>query len=61
MGKAWYASKTIWANVVAFAATVGTIAGVDTGLTPEVQAEVVAAVMAVVNVALRLVTGEPIQ
>jgi hypothetical protein len=61
MGKAWYASKTIWANVVAFAATLGTIVGVDTGLTPEVQAEVVAAVMAVVNVALRLITGEPIK
>ena len=58
--KSWYASKTIWANVVAFAATLGVILGVDLGLTAEVQAEIVAAVLAGVNVVLRLITTQPI-
>ena len=59
--KSWYASKTIWANLVAFAATVAVIAGVDVGLTPEVQAEIVAAVLAGVNIVLRLITREAIR
>lgn len=54
--KPWYASKTIWANIAAFVATVAVIAGVDVGLTPEVQAEIVAAVLAGVNIILRLIT-----
>ena len=58
--KPWYASKTIWANLVAFAATVAVIAGVDLGLTPEVQAEIVAAVLAGVNIVLRLITTQGI-
>lgn len=59
--KPWYASKTIWSNIVAFAATVAVIAGVDVGLTPEVQAEIVAAVLAGVNIVLRLITREAIR
>lgn len=59
--KPWYTSKTIWANLVAFAATVAVIAGVDVGLTPEVQAEIVAAVLAGVNIVLRLITREAIR
>ena len=59
--KSWYASKTIWANIVAFAATIGVIGGVDLGLTEAVQAEMVAAVMAVVNVVLRLVTTQAVK
>ena len=58
--KRWFASKTIWANIVAFAATVAVIAGVDVGLTPEVQAEIVAAVLAGVNIVLRLITKQPV-
>ena len=58
--KPWFASKTIWANIVAFAATAAVIAGVDVGLTPEVQAEIVAAVLAGVNVVLRLITKQGI-
>ena len=60
--KPWYASKTIWANVLAFAATMFTVFGVNLPfeLSPEVQAEIVAAVMAVVNIVLRFVTTEPI-
>ena len=59
--KPWYVSKTIWANLVAFAATVAVIAGVDVGLTPEVQAEIVAAVLAGVNIVLRLITKQGIE
>ncbi len=59
--KPWYASKTVWANIVAFAATVAVIAGIDVGLTPEVQAEIVAAVLAGVNIVLRLITREAIR
>ena len=58
--KPWYASKTIWANIVAFAATLAVIFGVDLGLTPETQAEIVAAVLAAVNIVLRLVTTQGI-
>lgn len=60
--KPWYASKTIWANVVAFVATMATVFGLDLpfDLSAEVQAEIVAAVMAVVNIVLRFVTSTPI-
>ncbi|MDH3231222.1 MAG: hypothetical protein OEN55_15640 [Alphaproteobacteria bacterium] len=60
--KPWYASKTIWANMVAFAATMAMVFGLDLpfDLTAEVQAEIVAAVMAVVNIALRFVTDTSI-
>ncbi|KKL62861.1 hypothetical protein LCGC14_2180920 [marine sediment metagenome] len=59
--KPWYASKTIWANIMAFAGTMGLIFGVDLGLTPEVQAQIVAATMAVVNVVLRLITTQAVK
>lgn len=60
--KPWYASKTIWANAVAFAATMTMVFGVDlpVDLGPDVQAEIVAAIMAVVNIVLRFVTDKPI-
>ena len=34
--------------------------GLDLGLTPEIQAQLVAGIMVVVNIALRFVTKEPI-
>ena len=37
-----------------------TIFGFDFALTPEVQAEIVAAVMAVVNIVLRFITTKPV-
>lgn len=60
--KPWYASKTIWVNIVAFVATMAMVFGVDLPfeLTAEVQAEIVAAIMAVVNIVLRFVTDTPI-
>ena len=60
MSKTWWQSKTIWANVIAFVATIAGMFGFDWGLTPETQAQIVAAVMAVVNVVLRFITDKPI-
>ena len=58
--KPWYLSKTIWANIVAALLTFGSIAGLDLGLTPEDQAQLVAGVLVVVNIVLRFVTNEAI-
>jgi hypothetical protein len=60
-GKHWYASKTIWANVVALIAAVAMSAGLDLGLDPETQATIVAGILAIVNVVLRLITREPVK
>ena len=54
--KKWYQSKTIWANVLGGAATIAGVFGLDLGLTPEAQAQIVAGVLALINVVLRLVT-----
>ena len=52
----WFASKTLWVNIVATVATLAGVFKVDLGLTPEVQATVVTTILALVNIALRLVT-----
>jgi len=52
----WFASKTLWVNVVAALATLAGVFKIDLGLTPEVQATVVTTILALVNIALRLVT-----
>ena len=53
-------SKTLWANGLAFL-SVGTLAqGLDLGLTADVQAKILAAVMAIVNIVLRFMTTEAI-
>ena len=54
--KKWYESRTIWANVVALAATMAGMFGLDLGLTPDTQAQIVVGIVAVVNIVLRLVT-----
>ena len=59
--KSKWASKTLWANIVAIIATLGGVFGLDLGLTPEVQAQLVAAIMAVVNIGLRFVTKTAIK
>jgi hypothetical protein len=60
MDKKWWSSKTIWANAIMLIATGLEVSGVTNVLTAEVQAQVVTAVMAVVNVVLRFVTKEPV-
>lgn len=59
--KSWYESKTMWANLIGGGVTIGGVFGLDLGLTPEVQAQLVAGIMAVVNIVLRLVTKGPIR
>lgn len=58
--KPWYASKTIWANIVAGIAAIGLAFGLDLGLDADTQAQIVAGVMALVNVGLRFVTDQPV-
>ena len=52
----FYASRTLWINVVATVATLAGVFKIDLGLTPEVQATVVTTILALANIALRLVT-----
>ncbi len=59
--KSWIESRTIWLNIVAGVATLATVFGVDLGLTPEVQAELVAGIMVVVNIVLRFMTSTAIK
>ena len=56
----WFASKTLWVNVVALVATLAGVFKLDLGLTPEVQATVVTTILALVNIVLRFVTTTPI-
>ncbi len=58
--KNWYSSKTIVANLLALLASFAVMAGVDAGLTPAIQSELVAGFMAVVNICLRLDTSSSI-
>ena len=57
--KPFWSSKTLWVNAVALAAAALGAFNIDV-LTPEVQAQVVGVVMAVVNIALRFVTNSGI-
>ena len=56
----WFASKTLWVNVIAAVATLAGVFKLDLGLTPEVQATVVTTILALVNIGLRLVTKTPV-
>lgn len=59
--KPLWQSKTFWANLIALVATIGTANGFDLGLDAEAQAQILAGVMAVVNIGLRLVTNKAIR
>lgn len=58
--KPFWASKTLWVNVLAFAAAVTGALGLDLGLDAETQASLVVGIMAVVNIVLRLITKAPV-
>ncbi len=58
--KPFWASKTLWANVVMLTATVGTAFGWDLRLDPQTQVAVVGGVMGVTNLVLRFVTKSAI-
>lgn len=55
--KPWWASRTVWANLIAGAWVVARALGFDPGLfDQQTEAELLGAVMVVVNLALRLDT-----
>ncbi len=54
--KPFWASKTLWTNLVIFAATVAGAFSIDLGLDAETQIKLVVGIMAVVNIVLRFVT-----
>jgi hypothetical protein len=58
--KPWFTSRVLWANIVAGAVVLAGAFGVDFGLTPETQAELVAGIMIAVNIVLRFMTKAPI-
>jgi len=54
--KPFWASKTLWVNVIAVGASIAGMFGLDFGLDPQTQIAVVGAVMGVVNIVLRVMT-----
>ncbi len=54
--KPFWASKTIWVNIIAVAAALFGAFGLDVGLDPEMQVALVGGIMAGVNIALRFMT-----
>jgi len=54
--KAWWTSKTIWTNLIAFVGSIVIAIGFDSGR----WAEIATVLLAVVNIALRLITNEGI-
>ena len=57
-GKAWYKSKTVWVNIIALVAIIASYFGLD--ITEEEQLAIATAILAIVNIALRFVTKEPV-
>ena len=58
--KSWYQSKTLWFNILALAVAVAISFGY-TGELPEEWAVFVPAIVAIINMLLRLVTNQSIQ
>ena len=59
-GKPILSSRTLWANIVALVATyLGLYHAIEVPV--EAQAEVVAAVMTGMNIAMRFITSEPVK
>jgi hypothetical protein len=56
MGKRWYASKTLWLNIIGIA-----VIALQTQTGFVIDAEAQAAILAVINLVLRLVTKEPLE
>lgn len=57
MGKEWYLSKTLWANAIALIAMVAQSIFVDVSVD---WISIEAGALGVMNIALRLITKEPI-
>lgn len=54
--KPFWASKTLWTNVIAGGVAVATAFGLDLGLDAEAQTAIVGGILAVANIVLRVVT-----
>jgi hypothetical protein len=59
--KHFWASRTIWVQVLALIAALSGALGLDLGFTPEVQASAVVTIMAVVNIILRFITSTAVR
>lgn len=57
-GKAWYKSKTVWVNIIALVAIIASYFGLN--ITEEEQLAIATAILAIVNIALRFITKEPV-
>ena len=57
--KKWHQSKTLWANIIAIIALIAAYLTGDADLQTTVQ-EVVAPVLALLNIVLRLITNQPV-
>lgn len=55
--KPWWASRTIWANVLGGMVAVAAAFGFDIGITAEEQATIVGGMLAAVNIYLRVTTN----
>jgi hypothetical protein len=58
--KPFWASKTLWANIIGGAVAIGTAFGLDLGLDAEAQTAIVGGIMTVINVILRFMTSAPV-
>lgn len=60
--KPWYFSKTMWVNIVSFAAAILVMAQAQPWIVANPSAAAgVASALALVNIALRLISGAPIE
>ncbi len=60
MPKKWYESKTLWFNILALVVAIAAAFGYTGELPPE-WSIFVPAIVAIINIALRIVTHQPIE
>lgn len=58
--KVWWASRTLWANIIGGAVAIGTAFGLNLGLDAESQTAIVGGIMTIINVILRFMTSAPV-
>ena len=58
--KPWFASKTLWANIIGGAVAIGTAFGLNLDIDAETQTAIVGGILAVVNIILRFMTSAPV-
>ena len=61
MGKKWYHSKTLYANILTAIATLSATFGFDTGLGPAEITAISTGAFVLVNVIMRWITKGPIE